>query len=110
MQNWGGILVEKVYNNEIIIHTRCRLVEDNHATGKTVCGYISHVDHDMSDARPLTKAIVNRLRSLKGILRVSVCPYKVIVHMSPAFSVDELKPEIIKTFAMYIPAEDFISR
>lgn len=83
-------------------HARAILVDKN-------SWYSTEYKHDreefLCNASPLTIAIVDGINNINGVLSVSVKPYNISVNISPAYSWDEIFPQIALILSKYLPVE-----
>lgn len=97
-----GIKVESHPNtNSRTYHVRHRMVPER------ISGYICGTDYpdskEKQDFPVLTWAIVNALRDIPGIRRVSAWPYEITIEKGNAFTWKEIEPFVTPIFVSYHP-------
>lgn len=95
-----GVKVEIMKHNSehIYLHAREQLIKKSEWYATEYCDSI-----DQPELTASTEAIVNALMDVKGILNITVRPYKLGISKSEMYSWEELYPQIILILSKYLP-------
>ncbi len=77
-----------------------------------LCDYVYHKSapwtHDMTPEEMSTaQKLVEQLLKIRGVIKLSVSPYELHIHKSPAYTWDEVHPQILQVFRDVFGLEEF---